>query len=96
MSPMSPKSHFIALRAKFKQPKRILLLDLYIPTSLHLYSFQPRHQLFAKEGLYRGVPYSATGTSAGGGATTVLWQVQEITRLSQPHVSTEAHCRWLV
>lgn len=26
---MSPKSHFIALRAKFKQPKCIMLLDLY-------------------------------------------------------------------
>lgn len=29
MSPMSPKSHFIASRAKFKQPKCIMLLDLY-------------------------------------------------------------------
>lgn len=29
MSPISPKSHFIASKAKFKQPKCIMLLDLY-------------------------------------------------------------------
>lgn len=29
MSPVSPKSHSVALRAKFKQPKCIMLLDLY-------------------------------------------------------------------
>lgn len=29
MSPRSPKSHLIALRAKLKPPKCIMLLDLY-------------------------------------------------------------------
>lgn len=75
---MSPKSHFIALRAKFKQPKCILLLDLYT-NLLALVQFPIPPIALCKRGAAVTACHTVgLGTSAGGGSLTVLWQVQEI------------------